>query len=44
MLSKLAGDDGRIRSLPLAAGWTATRDVPAPSGPTFKERWAKQRH
>jgi L-lactate dehydrogenase complex protein LldF len=37
-------DDGRIRSLPLAGGWTATRDMPAPSGPTFKERWAKQRH
>ena len=30
---------GRISSLPLAGGWTATRDIPAPSGPTFKERW-----
>ena len=44
VLSKLGRDGGRIRSLPFAGGWTATRDMPAPRGPTFKERWARQRH
>ncbi|MFO0458229.1 MAG: lactate utilization protein B [Burkholderiales bacterium] len=44
VLARLGRDGGRIRSLPLGGGWTATRDMPAPSGPTFKERWAKQRH
>jgi hypothetical protein len=23
----------------MASGWTATRDMPTPTGPTFKERW-----
>jgi L-lactate dehydrogenase complex protein LldF len=44
VLARLGGDSGRIGSLPMSGGWTATRDLPAPSGPTFKERWAKQRH
>jgi L-lactate dehydrogenase complex protein LldF len=44
VLARLGGETGRIGSLPLAGGWTGTRDLPAPSGPTFKERWAKQRH
>jgi L-lactate dehydrogenase complex protein LldF len=42
VLKRLGGTDGRIRSLPMAAGWTAQRDLPTPSGPTFKERWAKR--
>jgi L-lactate dehydrogenase complex protein LldF len=33
------GERGLIRSLPLGAGWTTTRDLPVPAGPTFKERW-----
>jgi L-lactate dehydrogenase complex protein LldF len=39
MLRWAGGKRGQIGSLPLSAGWTATRDLPAPAGPTFKERW-----
>jgi L-lactate dehydrogenase complex protein LldF len=34
---------GWIRSLPLASGWTAHRDFPAPSGKTFMELYRAQR-
>ncbi len=34
---------GRFRRLPLAGGWTATRDLPAPAGETFMAAWAKRR-
>jgi L-lactate dehydrogenase complex protein LldF len=34
---------GRFRSLPLADGWTAVRDMPAPEGRSFHSLWA-QRH
>jgi L-lactate dehydrogenase complex protein LldF len=44
VLRLMGGQAARIRRLPLASGWTAHRDMPAPRGPTFKERWAKQRH
>jgi L-lactate dehydrogenase complex protein LldF len=30
---------GRFASLPLAGGWTAHRDFPAPEGATFMDRW-----
>jgi L-lactate dehydrogenase complex protein LldF len=30
---------GRFRSLPLAGGWTAGRDLPAPQGKTFQSQW-----
>ncbi|BCX17941.1 MAG: iron-sulfur cluster-binding protein [Geminicoccaceae bacterium] len=30
---------GRFSRLPLAAGWTASRDFPVPSGPTFRALW-----
>ncbi|HUZ67613.1 MAG TPA: LutB/LldF family L-lactate oxidation iron-sulfur protein, partial [Beijerinckiaceae bacterium] len=30
---------GRFASLPLAAGWTRTRDMPAPQGATFQSQW-----
>jgi L-lactate dehydrogenase complex protein LldF len=33
---------GRFRSLPLAGGWTEGRDMPAPEGPTFQARWARE--
>jgi len=36
------GERRRITDLPLARGWTAHRDMPTPSGPTFKERWAQR--
>ena len=31
---------GRFASLPLAGGWTGTRDFAAPQGGTFQARWA----
>jgi L-lactate dehydrogenase complex protein LldF len=34
---------GRFKSLPLAGGWTNFRDMPAPQGPTFQARWAKEK-
>ncbi|MCP4008656.1 MAG: iron-sulfur cluster-binding protein [Proteobacteria bacterium] len=34
---------GRFRSLPLAASWTDTRDLPAPQGETFHNAWRRQR-
>ena len=34
---------GRFRWLPLAGGWTGTRDLPAPAGRTFMSAWSKRR-
>jgi L-lactate dehydrogenase complex protein LldF len=43
-LTFLGGGLKRIRRLPLAgAGWTLTRDFPAPQGKTFRELYAKRR-
>jgi L-lactate dehydrogenase complex protein LldF len=33
---------GRFRSLPLAGGWTAVRDMPAPQGRSFHALWAER--
>lgn len=44
LLRLMGGDAGSIRSLPLARGWSGFRDLPTPRGPTFKERWRRQRH
>ena len=30
---------GALRALPLAGGWTASRDFPAPEGRTFQAQW-----
>lgn len=34
---------GRFQSLPLTGGWTAMRDLPAPEGGTFVDRWHRER-
>jgi L-lactate dehydrogenase complex protein LldF len=39
VLSTMAGKRGRIAALPLATGWTAHRDLPAPAGKTFMAEW-----
>jgi L-lactate dehydrogenase complex protein LldF len=44
VLRAMAGRDGTIRKLPLGAGWTDGRDMPAPAGRTFRELYrARQR-
>ncbi|MDG4553832.1 MAG: LutB/LldF family L-lactate oxidation iron-sulfur protein [Candidatus Competibacter sp.] len=43
LLRRLGGRKGRIKHLPLAGGWTAWRDLPAPQGQTFQQQWAAQR-
>jgi L-lactate dehydrogenase complex protein LldF len=39
-LGTLGRAKGRFRRLPLASGWTGTRDLPAPEGETFMALWA----
>jgi L-lactate dehydrogenase complex protein LldF len=43
LLSRLGRRTGSIGWLPLAGGWTATRDLPAPQGGTFQQAWKKRR-
>ncbi|CAA7621918.1 LutB/LldF family L-lactate oxidation iron-sulfur protein [Magnetospirillum sp. UT-4] len=38
-LRRLARGTGRLARVPLAGGWTAARDLPAPSGPGFLDQW-----
>jgi L-lactate dehydrogenase complex protein LldF len=45
MLKAMGGRDGLIRRLPMGAGWSEGRDMPAPSGRTFRELYrARQRN
>jgi len=39
LLGRAGRGSGAFGSLPLAAGWTATRDMPAPEGKTFHALW-----
>ena len=39
---RLFGRAGWIRSLPLAGGWTAYRDLPRPASRTFMEQYRAQ--
>jgi len=43
VLGTLGHGKGRFRRLPLASGWTAARDLPAPAGETFMTLWAERR-
>lgn len=38
----LAGDKKTISTLPFASGWTDYRDMPAPSGKTFRELYKER--
>jgi L-lactate dehydrogenase complex protein LldF len=41
ILRTMSGRSGRVRHLPLAGGWTKGRDLPAPQGETFMDRWRR---
>jgi len=41
LMARMGRRRGRFSRLPLAAGWTAGRDFPAPQGRTFQDQWAK---
>jgi len=41
-LGAVGGPRGHFRSLPLAGGWTAGRDMPAPEGRSFQSLWAER--
>jgi len=44
VLGRLGRRHGSFFNLPLATGWTATREMPAPQGKTFQAQWrARQR-
>ncbi len=42
-LANLGHGEGRLRSLPLAGGWTRHRDMPAPAGHTFMDLYKARR-
>ena len=41
---RLLGRHGRLGWAPLAGGWTATRDLPAPQAGTFMSQWRARGH
>ena len=41
---RLLGRHGRLGWAPLAKGWTATRDLPAPQAGTFMSQWRARGH
>jgi L-lactate dehydrogenase complex protein LldF len=42
VLGALAGRRGRFARLPLAGGWTAGRDLPAPARESFQAAWRRR--
>ena len=42
VLGLLGRKQGSFFNLPLAGGWTATREFPAPQGETFQAQWARR--
>ncbi|AOJ63151.1 (Fe-S)-binding protein [Burkholderia ubonensis] len=43
ILERLGGGGGMLRRLPMMGGWMQTRDLPAPTGRTFRELYAASR-
>ncbi|MBA4176831.1 MAG: iron-sulfur cluster-binding protein [Leptothrix sp. (in: Bacteria)] len=43
LMHRLGRRRGALAWLPLATGWTGTRDLPAPQGQTFQQAWKQQR-
>lgn len=43
VLTWMSGRDRRIRALPIGAGWTMSRDLPAPGGKTFRQLYRERR-
>jgi L-lactate dehydrogenase complex protein LldF len=43
ILALIGGREKRIARLPLASGWTAHRDLPAPEGRTFMNQWRERK-
>ncbi len=43
MMGLIGRRKGRFHSMPMASGWTNTRDLPAPQGETFHNAWRKHR-
>ncbi|MGA8260080.1 MAG: LutB/LldF family L-lactate oxidation iron-sulfur protein [Arenicellales bacterium] len=43
-LKTMSGRRGRLSRLPLAGGWTRTRDMPAPAGRTFHSLYKRGQH
>ena len=42
VLRAMGGRDGMIRKLPLGAGWSEGREMPAPAGRTFRELYRRR--
>jgi L-lactate dehydrogenase complex protein LldF len=43
VLKRFGGRRGVVKALPMAKGWFAVRDLPAPEGKTFQELWADRK-
>ncbi|KUZ77765.1 (Fe-S)-binding protein [Burkholderia ubonensis] len=43
VLERLGGGGGMLRRLPMMGGWMETRDLPVPTGRTFRELYAASR-